>query len=137
MLRSILAVAAGFVAIFVLSVGTDLIVHMQLPQAFDAAGHTSDATVLALTIVYVGIFATAGCYLGARLAPNRPMRHALVLGLLGLAFSIAGTAAAWDTAPAWYHVVSLVLVMPYAWAGGRLAELRDARHASPVPNALA
>jgi hypothetical protein len=73
-------------------------------------------------MLYVGVFATAGCYLTARLAPSQPMRHALVLGVLGLVFNVAGTVAMWDTAPAWYHVASLLLVMPYAWLGGRIRD---------------
>jgi hypothetical protein len=34
-------------------------------------------------------FAVAGSYLTARLAPDRPMRHALVLGAIGLVLGIA------------------------------------------------
>jgi hypothetical protein len=46
----------------------------------------------------------------------------MILGVLGLAFNVAGSAARWDTAPAWYHAVARVLVLPYAWLGGRLRE---------------
>ncbi|HEU0054362.1 MAG TPA: hypothetical protein VFQ39_14340 [Longimicrobium sp.] len=122
MLRSIVAVVAGFLFIGALSFGTDAIVRSAMPGAFDAAGRTDSVPLLLFFIVYVGVFAVAGCYLAARLAPSRPMRHALVLGVLGLVFNVAGTVAMWDTAPAWFHVVSLLLVMPYAWLGGRLRE---------------
>ena len=33
-----------------------------------------------------------------------------------------GTIAKWDIAPAWYHVVAVLLVLPLAWVGGLLAE---------------
>jgi hypothetical protein len=122
MKRSVLAVAVGFVTIAALSISTDLLVRAAWPGAFDARGRTDSVALLLLTIAYVGVFAIGGCYLAARLAPDRPMRHALVLGGLGLAFSVAGTAAAWATAPVWYHLVSLLLVMPYAWLGGWLRE---------------
>jgi hypothetical protein len=125
--RSILAVVAGFVLIAVLSFGTDAAVRAAWPGAVDAAGRTDDVRILLLTIAYVGVYATAGCYLAAALAPDRPMRHALILGALGLAFTTMGTAAGWGTAPAWYHVVSLLLVLPYAWLGGRLRERDLAR----------
>jgi hypothetical protein len=36
--------------------------------------------------------------------------------------------ALWDTAPVWYHVASLALVMPYAWLGGRLREIELERN---------
>lgn len=122
MKRTVLAVAAGFVLIAALSLGTDAMVRAAWPDAFDAAGATSSVPMLLLSLAYVGVFATAGCYLTASLAPNRPMRHALILGALGLAFNVAGTAAMWHTAPAWYHVAALALVLPYAWLGGRLRE---------------
>lgn len=122
MARSIGVIVLGFVVIGVLSFGADAVLRSVLPGAFDAAGRVDSTPVLLLIILYVGLFATAGCYLTARLAPNHPMRHALILGALGLAFNIAGTVSLWNTAPAWYHMVSLVLVMPYAWLGGWLRE---------------
>lgn len=122
MLRSILAVAAGFVTIAVLSFGTDAALRTLLPGAVDATGRMASGPLLGLTLAYVAVYAVAGCYLAARLAPNAPMRHALVLGVLGLLFTLAATAATWSLAPAWYHGVSLAVVMPYAWLGGLLRE---------------
>lgn len=121
-MRSVLAIVVGFVFIALLSFGADALLRSALPGAFNAAGRTDSVNVLLLTLAYVAVFAVAGCYLTARLAPSRPMWHALVLGLLGLIFTIAGTIAMWDAAPQWYNIVSLVLVMPYAWLGGKLAE---------------
>lgn len=120
--RSILAIVTGFLVIGALSFGADAVLRQIMPTAFDAAGRAGSVAVLLLTMAYVAVFAIAGCYLAARLAPNRPMRHALILGVLGLVFNIAGSVAVWDTAPAWYHVVSLLMVMPYAWIGGKLRE---------------
>jgi hypothetical protein len=57
------------------------------------------------------------------------MKHALVLGVLGLLFTIPGTVAMWNTMPAWYSVLGLALVMPFAWAGGWLRERQLARQA--------
>lgn len=129
MLRSVAAVVAGFLYIGALSFGADVFLRQWMPTAFDSTGRVLSTSVLLLIIGYVGIFAVSGCYLTARLAPKAPMRHALVLGGLGLLFNIAGTIAFWDTAPAWYHVISLALVMPYAWLGGRLRE-SELSHAS-------
>lgn len=133
--RSIAAVLAGFVLIAALSLGADAVLKQAIPTAFDAAGRTDSVPVLLLVMGYVGLFAVSGCYLTARLAPRRPMLHALVLGTLGLAFNVAGTAAMWDTAPAWFHVASLLLVMPYAWVGGRLREVELERNPSAAPAA--
>lgn len=122
MTRSIAAIVAGFLLIGFLSFGTDALVRGALPTYFDAVGRTEHAGILLATIAYVGLYAVTGCYVAARLAPRAPMRHALILGALGLVFNVAGTIAMWATAPAWYHIVSLALVMPYAWLGGRLRE---------------
>jgi hypothetical protein len=133
--RSVLAVVAGFLFIGACAMGTDALVRSVLPGAFDASGRTDSVPVLLATIAYVGVFAIAGCYLAARLAPNRPMGHALVLGALGLAFNVVGSIMQWDVAPAWFHIVSLALVMPFAWIGGSLRErqLRGARAAGMLP----
>ncbi|MCZ8203482.1 hypothetical protein [Gemmatimonas sp.] len=120
MIRSIVAVVSGFALIALLSIGTDLALMTAMPSLYEADGSTTSTTVLLLSIGYVGLYATLGCYLCARLAPHRPMQHALVLGALGLLFNVAGTVARWDMAPAWFHLVSLTLVMVWAWLGGRM-----------------
>lgn len=122
MKRSIWAVVAGFLFILVLSVGTDAIMHAMWPKLFNASGGTQNVVILCLTTVYVGVFATVGSYLTARLAPSHPMKHALILGGLGLVFTLMATMKMWNLAPAWYNILNLVLVMPYAWLGGRLRE---------------
>lgn len=127
MLRSIGAIVLGFVVIGALSFGTDAALRRAIPQAFGPGGRVDDVALLAFFQLYVFVYATFGCWLTARLALARPMRHALILGALGLAFNVAGTIAMWDTAPAWYHVVALLLVLPAAWTGGWIRERQLAR----------
>jgi hypothetical protein len=122
MLRSIVAVVSGFVFIASFSFGTDLALRAAMPLLFETNGRTDSVAVLLLTIGYVGLYATLGCYLAARLAPRRPMGHALALGLLGLLFNAAGIYVTIDTAPVWYHMASVILVMLWAWLGGRMRE---------------
>src|SRR6266576_374616 len=66
----------------------------------------------------------AASYDIARLAPDRPMQHALVGGVVGLAVSIIGAAVTWNKGPAfgphWYPLALVVLAMPQSWAGGKL-----------------
>ena len=77
-------------------------------------------------LAYRTVFNIAGCYLTARLAPARPVRHALVLGTIGLVLSIMGALAnaQMQLGPAWYPWVLVVLALPCAWLGGKLAEMR-------------
>ena len=132
MLRSIVAIVVGFLVIGALATGTDLIVMKAFPGEFNEAGRTQNLSILMLIAAYVAVYAIAGCYLTARLAPNRPMRHALILGALGLAMNIVATTSLWGTLPAWYLVMNLLLVMPYAWIGGRIRE-RQLTHPGRSP----
>lgn len=136
MIRSIAAVGAGFLFIALLSIGADSVLRSLAPSAFDASGRTDSPAILLLVLAYVGVFAVSGCYLTARLAPNHPMRHALILGAVGLVFDVVGTVVLWNTAPAWYHLLALTLVMPYAWLGGHIRE-RQLRSASESTSAVA
>ena len=80
----------------------------------------SDA-LFALATAYRTIFGVLGAYITARLAPSRPMMHALILGAAAAA---AGAIAMWDKMPAigpkWYALVLIVLGLPTAWLGGKL-----------------
>lgn len=136
MWRSVLAIVVGFIVIALLAFGADGILRSAVPDAYDPTGRVTSVPILILSLAYVGIFAITGCYLAARLAPGNPMRHALILGALGLVFNIAGAAAMWDTAPAWYHATAIALVMPYAWIGGRIRERQLARGNYPGPAPL-
>ena len=69
---------------------------------------------------YRFLFDVAGSYLTARLAPDRPMRHALALGAIGLVLSIAGAVALWSVGPAWYPLGLAASALPCAWLGARL-----------------
>jgi len=135
MMRSIWSVVAGFLFIMVLSLGTDAIMYAMWPKVFNANGGTSNVVILCLTIVYVGVFAIVGSYITARLAPSQPMKHALILGVTGLAFTVAATTRMWNVHPAWYNILNLLLVMPYAWFGGRLRENEIGSPAPLSPNA--
>ena len=78
-LRSTFAVIAGFVAIFVLSLATDQVLHSL--GVYPPWGEPMRATSLnLLALSYRLVYDTFGCYLTARLAPRHPMRHALILG---------------------------------------------------------
>ncbi|HEX8847978.1 MAG TPA: hypothetical protein VF761_00425 [Gemmatimonadaceae bacterium] len=132
-LRSVLAILAGFFFIGLLSVGTDGIIRGLYPSAFGADSGTSNTAILVGSTIYVGIYAIIGCWLCAALAGRRPMLHALILGLLGLALNVAGVARMLHLFPTWYAVASVLLTMPYAWIGGKLRERQLERRAVAAP----
>jgi len=130
MLRSIGAVLAGVLVVIVLSLGTDVVLHATgiYPPWFQPMADALWVLALAYRIVY-GI---VGGYLAARLAPNRPMAHALALGVVGFALSIVGVAANWNKGPEygprWFSLALIATALPCAWIGGVIG-LRARAHA--------
>ena len=128
MLRSIGAVLAGLVAIFILSIGTDMVLHAT--GVFPPFGQPMSDALFLLATAYRIVYGVATSYLVARLAPDRPMRHALAFGVLGVAISIAGAVATWgrgpEFGPKWYALAVIAMAMPCAWAGGRLRGMQFA-----------
>ena len=83
----------------------------------------SDALFL-LATAYRIVYGVAGSYITARLAPDRPMQHALVGGAVGLVLSIVGAVATWNRVPSlgphWYPLALVATALPCAWLGGKL-----------------
>jgi hypothetical protein len=122
--RSIGAILAGFVFVVIVSLGTDELLHLAGVFPPWGASMVGFDGALLLATAYRIIFGTAGSYITARLAPDRPMRHALIGGFIGLALSTLGAAATWNRGPAfgphWYSLALVVTALPTAWAGGKL-----------------
>ena len=120
MVRSIAAAFVGLCLILALSFAADVAVPVLLPRAFAGPDAGGAAGLLVLTLTYVALATAAGGYLTARLAARHPATHALVLGVLSLVLVVVGTAFTWRSAPAWYHALSLLFLVPFALAGGSL-----------------
>jgi hypothetical protein len=77
-----------------------------------------------LAVAYRMIDGTIGGYVVARLAPDRPIAHALILGIIGLLLSSAGAFATWNQGPEfgprWYPLALVVVSLPCALLGGFL-----------------
>jgi hypothetical protein len=117
-MRRIGAVLAGLILIVVLSTATDMVLHAT--GVFPPVGQPMSDALFLLALAYRIVYGVAGCYVAARLAPDRPMQHALALGVIGLVLSTVGAIAMWDAGPAWYSLAVIAIVLPCAWAGGRL-----------------
>jgi hypothetical protein len=118
-LRSILAVLAGVVFIVAASTVTDVALEQTvLPQMNSP---NASAQVLVLALAYRTLFGVAGGWITARLAPSRPVTHAIVLGGIGTLAALAGVIVAWDFGQHWYPIALVVLALPQSWLGGRLA----------------
>ncbi len=126
--RSIFAVFAAVVAVFVLSLGVDVILHGL--KVYPPWMQRMSDPLFALATSYRLVFNVFGGYVAGRLAPRAPMRHAMILAIVGLVLSLMGLAASIakpDLGPIWYPLVLVLSAVPCAWLGGRLAERAIAR----------
>jgi len=48
------------------------------------------------------------------------MKHAIVLGIIGVVLTNVGLITAWDIPPGWYPVSLIILTLPAAWLGGKI-----------------
>jgi MFS-type transporter involved in bile tolerance (Atg22 family) len=124
-LRSVGAVRAGLVFIGVTHTGTVAILENigVLPK-----GNLHVGTGLILIVIgYRAVLSLIGCYITAFLAPKSPMKHALVLGIVGVLLSTVGAIATanMNLGPSWYAWTLVAMSLPIAWLGGKLYELRS------------
>jgi hypothetical protein len=131
--RSIGSVLVGIVVGVVLTIVTDVVFH--LLGVFPPLGQPVADAPLVLATAYRIVYGALGSYIIARLAPNRPMQHALIGGAFGVVASTVGAVLTWNRGPAfgphWYPIALIFTALPCAWVGGklRLMQLR----ARPAP----
>jgi surface polysaccharide O-acyltransferase-like enzyme len=120
--RRIGAVLAGLMAVFVLSIGTDTALHAS--GIFPKFGEPMTDGLFVLATAYRVVYGVVGGYIAARLAPDRPIQHAVALGVVGVVLSTAGTVATWNKGPEfgpkWYPIVLVVTAIPVSWVGGKI-----------------
>ncbi len=121
--KSIGAVVAGFLTVALLSVATDY--ALEAVGIFPPIGDGLFVTwMLALALFYRSVYAVAGGYVTAKLAPRNPSRHVMVLAILGTIGGVVGVFAGWNLSAHWYPIALAVTAYPLVWAGGKLAAHR-------------
>ena len=122
--RSIWAIVAGFLAVVILSIATDIVLHAL--GIFPPLGQRMADRLFVWATIYRTIYGVFGSYLTARLAPNRPMWHAMVGAGIGMGIGTAGAILTWnkDLGPHWYPVVLVLEGIPCAWIGAKIRELQ-------------
>ena len=124
--RSAWALFAGFLVVVALSLGTDVALHAT--SVFPPWGQPMGDALFGLAAAYRFVYAVIGSAITARLAPHRPMLHALTGGAVGLVLATAGAVATWNEGPEfgphWYPLSLVVTALPCAWLGGLLGGAR-------------
>ena len=117
-LKSIGAVVAGIIAIFALSIITDVTLEksgmMKLPFA------DNPLWLMIFVTFYRNVYVFAGSYLTATLAPDKPMKHSIILASIGFVLGVVGAIMMWHVPPHWYPIALIILGWPSAWLGGKL-----------------
>lgn len=127
--RSTGAIVLGFVAVVVLSLGTDEVLHL-LKVYPPWAQPMFDPRLNFLALGYRMVYSVIGSYIAASFAPRNPMRHAMILGAIGFVLSIPGVifiTTHTNLGPAWYPIALVVTALPCAWLGGFLYQRKQLR----------
>jgi hypothetical protein len=136
MVRSILAVLAGLVALtivsFAIEIAADPLLMHLFPRALpDAAALSGNLPARLFMVAYTTFAIGVGGYVTAWIARHSRLTHAAIMGAIEVAFTLyVMTAAPFHeahSAPRWVWIVGVVLMIPAACLG---AAIRD-KHAPP------
>ena len=111
---------AGVLFIVIVSTLIDIVLH--LAHVFPPIDQPINDSLALLATSYRVVISVGGAWLTARLAPDKPMKHALILGLVGTVLGLVGLVATWNhgLGPRWYPVALAVLAIPQCWVGGKI-----------------
>ena len=121
-MKSAWSVIVGVV--FIVAVTTVVDAMMYGSGLFPPLGRPLSDRLSLVALSYRIVIGVVGGWLTAKVAPNRPMKHAMILGYVGTVLGLVGVVATWNLGwgPRWYPIALAVLAIPQCWAGGRLFE---------------
>ena len=127
MLKSILAVIAGILFIIIVSTIVDQVLHAV--SVYPPEGEPLTDALALLATAYRFVIGIAGAWLTARLAPQNPMKHVMILAGIGIILGLIGVLATWNKGlgPRWYAIALVVLAIPQCWLGGKSYESSQQR----------
>jgi hypothetical protein len=129
MIRSVLAVLAGLVALTIVSFGIEAVANPLLIHLFPAALPDSAALARSLParlfmLAYTMFAIFVGGYVTAWIASRSKVWHAVVMGIIEVAFTLYVMIAApfpeVSPSPRWGFIAAMVLTIPAAALGGAL-----------------
>ena len=120
MLKSVWAVFAGVLFTVVVTVAVDQVLHATHVFPQETVPLTNGLSLLATA--YRFVISVGGAWLTAKLAPQNPLKHAIILGVVGTVLGLVGVIVTWNAGmgPRWYPIALTVLAIPQCWLGGKL-----------------
>jgi len=119
--KSIAAILVGFFVSALLATITDLALETTGVISSPAEG-LFIPWMIVLVIFYRSAYTVLSGFVVAKLAPSRPMLHAMILGIIGVALTLVGThTIAVGKAPLWFGYSLAILALPSLWLGVKIA----------------
>ncbi len=130
MVRIILGVIVGFVVWSIVWIGSESTLgavwgefrahSLAAEQALiNGTAVESSPTILIVNLIRSFITTIIAGYMAALVA-GEYSRSSLILGIVLVAVGIAVQYMAWNLAPAWYHILFVLFLLPMTIVGGRL-----------------
>lgn len=134
-LRSLASLIAGYI-VSALLIGVTVAV---LGALFPASYQPENTAWVIFNVAYGCLYAVAGGYVTAWLAPSRPILHGFVLGgllallalLTALAVAASPPAPEYASPPGWYYPALAVTVLPSILLGAWLRVRQSRKSTSP------
>lgn len=125
--KSIWAVVAGVLFIIAVTTLVDVVLHAV--GVYPPMNQRLSDNLAVLATAYRIVISIGGAWLTARLAPGKPMKHALILGVVGTVLGLVGVVATWNAGlgPRWYPILLAVLAIPQCWLGGKLFVMQSSK----------
>ena len=125
--KSIWAVVAGLLVTVIVTTLVDMVLHVV--GVYPHPAQPLSDSLAALATAYRIVISVGGAWLTARLAPDKPMKHALILGCVGTVLGLLGVVLTWNKGlgPTWYPIALAVLAIPQCWVGGKIYEMWSGR----------
>jgi len=121
--QSIWAVFAGILFVIVVTTLVDIVLHAA--GVFPPLDDPIDDRLSLIATLYRIVIGIAAGYLTAKLAPSNPVKHALILGIIGTVLGSLGVVLSWGSklGPAWYPIALAALAIPQSWIGARFYQM--------------
>jgi MFS family permease len=120
LLKSILAVLAGFLTVAILSTIMDAILEGMGILPPNTHPELLVTWMLGLAFIYRSVFTVLGGYITARFAPQNKINHVKALMILGGIGGILGVIFGWNLSDHWYPILLALTGPLFIWWGGKL-----------------
>src|SRR5882672_5083394 len=100
--KSFLVVVAGALVIIVVTTLADIVLHVT--GIFPPMDQPINDALALLATSYRIVISIGGAWVTARIAPEKPMKHAIILDRVGVVLGLVGVVTTWNMGlgPRWY-----------------------------------